>query len=131
MTEDVRWKQRFENFKKALNLLQELAEQPVRNRAETEGMIQRYEYTFELAWKVLGDYLQQEGVLVKSPRETIKEAFSYGIIHEGTVWMDMLETRNIMSHTYDEENFNAATEKIIDIYLIEFIALKKWLLQKI
>lgn len=85
MNKNVRWKQRFENFKKALTLLQELGEQPVRNRAETEGMIQRYEYTFELTWKVLGDYLQEEGVVVKLPREIIKEAFSNGIISDGAV----------------------------------------------
>lgn len=106
-------------------------EQPSKNRAETEGMIQRYEYTFELAWKVIRDYLQHGGVILKLPRETIKEAFAYGIIKNGTIWMDMLETRNIMSHTYDEENFNEATEKIIKFYLTEFIFLKEWLVQKL
>jgi nucleotidyltransferase substrate binding protein (TIGR01987 family) len=99
MTTDIRWKQRFENYQKALMLLEQLANQKNKNRAETEGMIQRFEYTFELAWKLMKDYLEDGGLPVLLPRECIREAFGAGMIENGELWMEMLDTRNIMAHT--------------------------------
>ena len=94
MTTDIRWKQRFENYQKALSLLEQLANQKNRNRAETEGMIQRFEYTFELAWKLMKDYLEDGGLPVSLPRECIRESFSAGMIENGELWMEMPDTRN-------------------------------------
>lgn len=131
MTTGIRWKQRFENYQKALSLLEQLANQKNKNRAETEGMIQRFEYTFELAWKLMKDYLEDGGLPVSLPRECIREAFGAGMIENGELWMEMLDTRNIMAHTYNEEYFIAASNKITNSYLIQLILFKTWLTQKL
>jgi nucleotidyltransferase substrate binding protein (TIGR01987 family) len=89
---------------------------------EKEGMIQRFEYTFELSWKTLKDYLESRGVQVQFPRDIIKEAFSAGIIHDGDIWMDMLDNRNLMSHTYQEEIFR---EVIDNVHLKYFPAITR------
>jgi nucleotidyltransferase substrate binding protein (TIGR01987 family) len=83
---------------------------------EKEGLIQRFEYTFELAWKTLKDYLESQKVNVVFPREVIKAAFHYGLINDGESWMDMLDKRNLLAHTYDEANFEMAIEMIKDSY---------------
>lgn len=70
---------------------------------EKAGVIQIYEFTFELGWKTLKDFLEEKDVIVKFPRDTIEEGFRYELIKNGDVWMDMLEKRNLMSHTYDEQ----------------------------
>ncbi|EOD01784.1 nucleotidyltransferase substrate binding protein [Caldisalinibacter kiritimatiensis] len=110
---DVRWKQRYENFTKAYNQLS-LAIEDFDNLSvlEKEGLIQRFEYTFELAWKTLKDYLEAQEVSVSFPREVIKAAFHYGLIEDGDVWMDMLEKRNLMANTYNEERFKLAVTNI-------------------
>lgn len=100
---DVRWKQRFENFKKAVTQLTEFIEKGELNKFEVQGLIQCFEYTFELAWKTMKDYLEQEGFDVKSPRKTIQTAFQIQLITDGHTWIDALEKRNLMAHTYDEK----------------------------
>lgn len=112
MEQDIRWKQRFSNFKKAYEQLTEFMEKPELNKFEVQGLIQCFEYTFELSWKTLKDYLEFEGYDVKTPRETIKKAFQTGMIEDGNVWLDALEKRNIMSHTYNE-NTTKQTEQLI------------------
>ena len=69
---------------------------------EKAGVIQVYEFTFELAWKTVKDFLEANEVLAKYPREVIKEGFRYGLL-DGELWLDMLQKRNLMSHSYDEE----------------------------
>ena len=122
-----RWQYRFRNFERALFLLREAIVQM--NEAnlgggtfsdlEKEGTIQRFEYTWELAWKVLKDYLQSEGVaLVKiTPKSVIREAFKATIISDGDTWMRALDARNKMSHTYDLEDFEEALGQIRDDFL--------------
>ncbi|GAA0287667.1 nucleotidyltransferase substrate binding protein (TIGR01987 family) [Gracilibacillus halotolerans] len=100
---DIRWKQRFENFEKSFHLLEKYSGTSITNELERAGIIQFYETTFELAWKVLKDYLEVEGYVVKSPRETIKQAFQAEIIEDGHIWMDALSKRNLTVHTYDQE----------------------------
>jgi len=112
MDTDIRWKQRFANFKKAINQLTEFVEQPALNKFEVQGLIQCFEYTFELAWKTSTDYLEQEGFEIKSPRSTIQKAFQVQLIKEGHIWMDALEKRNLLAHTYDETVTKEA-EKLI------------------
>lgn len=112
MTQDIRWKQRFSNFKKATIQLTEFIEKGDLNKFELQGLIQCFEYTFELAWKTMKDYLEFEGYEVKSPRSTIQTAFQTQLITEGHIWIDALEKRNLMAHTYDEEVANQAEELI-------------------
>ena len=75
MEQDIRWKQRFSNLRKAYEQLTEFMEKPELNKFEVQGLIQCFEYTFELSWKTLKDYLEFEGYDVKTPKETIKKAF--------------------------------------------------------
>lgn len=116
---DIRWKQRFENFDKSYKLLNKYAKQPITTELERAGIIQFFEMTFELAWKVLKDYLEAQEYLVKSPRETVKQAFQIGLIDNGHVCMDALSNRNLTTHTYDEELANKMTNEIITMYLPE------------
>lgn len=116
---DIRWKQRFENFDKSYKLLNKYSKQPITTELERAGIIQFFEMTFELAWKVLKDYLEAQEYLVKSPRETVKQAFQIGLIDNGHIWMDALSNRNLTTHTYDEELANKMTNEIITMYLPE------------
>lgn len=113
----IRWRQRFQNFEKAYKQFNAaIIDFPKLSTLEKEGLIQRFEYTFELAWKTLKDYLEAQEVPANFPREVIKLAFHYNLIQDGEVWMDMLEKRNLMAHTYNEARFNLAIKKITDEY---------------
>lgn len=116
MSEDIRWKQRFSNYKKATMQLTEFIEKGELNKFEVQGLIQCFEYTFELAWKTMKDYLEQEGFEVKSPRGTIQTAFQTQLITDGHVWIDALDKRNLMAHTYDEEVAKEAEQLIKQKY---------------
>lgn len=117
MDKAIRWRQRYENLNKAfLQLTSAVLEFEHLNRLEKEGLVQRFEYTFELSWKTLKDYLESQQVEVVFPRDVIKSAFHYGLITDGEVWMDMLEKRNLLAHTYDEERFDYAVNKIKNVY---------------
>lgn len=99
---DIRWKQRFTNYEKAVQLLADAAQLESPSEVERAGLIQFYEMAFELAWKLLKDYLEEEGFMVNSPRQTIKQAFQAGLLDEGQVWMEALTDRNLTSRTYNE-----------------------------
>lgn len=116
MNEDIRWKQRLSNYKKAAMQLTEFIEKGELNKFEVQGLIQCFEYTFELAWKTMKDYLEEEGFEVKSPRATIQTAFQIQLITDGHVWIDALNKRNLMAHTYDEEVAKEAEELIKQSY---------------
>ncbi len=116
MNLDIRWKQRFSNYIKATDQLTEFIEKKELNKFEVQGLIQCFEYTFELAWKTMKDYLQQEGFDVKSPRKTIQTAFQIELIKDGHTWIDALEKRNLMAHTYDEQRAKEAEELIKNKY---------------
>lgn len=116
---EIRWKQRFENFDKSYKLLKKYSNKPITTELERAGIIQFFEMTFELAWKVLKDYLESEGYTVKSPRETVKQAFQIGVIDNGHVWIDALSNRNLTTHTYDEELANKMTNEILSAYIPE------------
>ncbi|OHE74630.1 MAG: hypothetical protein A2007_05005 [Verrucomicrobia bacterium GWC2_42_7] len=117
-----RWELRFQNFERAFNLLNEVFDGEEKGRElsvlEKEGVIQRFEYTFELAWKTLKDFLEYKGIVLQdiTPRTVIREAIGAKIIEEGQPWMDMLDHRNLMSHTYSEKNFIKAFEAIQNQY---------------
>jgi nucleotidyltransferase substrate binding protein (TIGR01987 family) len=117
---EIRWKQRFQNFKKAFSHLDEAVQKADElSVLEKEGLIQRFEYTFELAWKTLKDFLESENVEAKFPRDVIKKGFQYEIILNGEVWMEMLEKRNLMAHTYDEEVFETAVNHVVHFFFPE------------
>lgn len=116
---EIRWKQRFENFNKSYKLLKKYSNVPIKTELEKAGIIQFFEMTFELAWKVLKDYLESEGYIVKSPRETVKQAFQIGLIDNGHIWIDALSNRNLTTHTYDEALADKMTKEIIMCYLPE------------
>lgn len=127
MKEDIRWKQRFSNFEKALSQLQEGIEN---NGADPisiikEGIVQRFEFTHELAWKVLKDYLLYEGIQnVTGSRSATREAFKIGMISDGQKWMEMIESRNNTVHTYNENILKVEYDKIINQYFPLFIDLQ-------
>lgn len=116
---EIRWKQRFENFDKSYKLLKKYSNQEITTELERAGIIQFFEMTFELAWKVLKDYLESEGYMVKSQRETVKQAFQIGLIDNGHIWIDALSNRNLTTHTYDEELATKMTSEILNAYLPE------------
>ena len=122
---DIRWKQRFQNFERTLLLLKNAAEKNTLSDLEKAGLIQIYEVTFELAWKMVKDYLEEKEVTVKFPKDTIKEGFAYELINDGDLWLDMLQKRNLMSHTYNETNAALAHKLIITEYYQELIPVYK------
>ena len=102
--QDVRWKQRFQNFEKSLMLLEGALRLESPDIYQKAGLIQFFETTFELSWKLMKDYLESEGFAeVSSPRAAIKKAFETGLIEEGHVWMELLLGRNLTAHTYNED----------------------------
>jgi len=125
MEVDVRWKQRFNNFDKALNQLTKFIEKGELNEFELQGLIQCFEYVYELAWNTLKDYLELENYQdVKGPRSAITTAFRIGIIEDGEGWMDMLKDRNLTSHTYNEEVTRQITNNIYNKFYALFIELR-------
>ncbi|MGH7946444.1 MAG: nucleotidyltransferase substrate binding protein [Opitutaceae bacterium] len=121
MSVDVRWKQRFQNFDRAFVLLREALERgpAALSPLEKEGVIQRFEYSFELAWKTLKDFLEAGGLVITplTPRQVIKDAFAAKVLTNGQVWIDMLDHRNLLSHTYDFSVFEKAVDAIAKSYL--------------
>lgn len=118
---DIRWQQRFENYEKALRLLREaLARVESLSDLEKEGTIQRFEFTVELAWKTLKDYLEYSGVVLSpnTPKNVVKQAFTARIIGDGQIWVDMLDCRNSLAHTYDEAVVDRAVREMADRYLV-------------
>jgi nucleotidyltransferase substrate binding protein (TIGR01987 family) len=127
MMTDIRWKQRFQNYEKALQQLTEFMEVDQLNKFERQGLIQCFEYTFELGWKTMKDYLSYQGLEVTAPRETIQKAFQNRVIEHGHEWIDALEKRNLMAHTYSEENVEKAEYLIRNTYYELLVSLKNTL----
>ncbi len=128
---DVRYRQRLENYSRALALLNSALEggPDVLNDLEREGVIQRFEYTVELAWKVLKDFLEFQGAQIASvtPRSVVKEAFAARLIGDGQLWIDMLDHRNMLSHRYGGTLLGDALREIQHRYLPALKALESFL----
>lgn len=126
--QDVRWQQRFANYKKAVRQLQsavELSGQRELSSLEKQGVIQAFEFTHELAWNVLKDYLQDQGNQnVKGSKDATREAFKVALIADGEQWMAMIRSRNASSHTYNEATANELVEAIVGRYFPQFVALQ-------
>lgn len=118
---DIRWQQRFANFQRAFLLLRDAMDSnlPELSQLEKEGIIQRFEYTFELAWKVLKDKMENDGLILDqvSPKAVIKQAFAAKYIDSPETWLRMIGDRNLMSHTYDFVKFEAVIQAIASDYL--------------
>jgi nucleotidyltransferase substrate binding protein (TIGR01987 family) len=126
--QDVRWQQRFSNFNSALvQLLEaaELARQRPLSKLEKQGVIQAFEFTHELAWNVLKDFLQDQGdQTLKGSKDATRAAFKVGLIQEGEGWMAMINSRNLSSHTYDEKTAEFLVAVIFKDYVPLFITLQ-------
>ena len=125
--QDVRWLQRFANFEKALTQLRdavELAQSRKLSHLEQQGLIQAFEYTHELAWNTLKDFLSYQGVAdIIGSRDATRLAFKNNLIEDGDAWMDMIQSRNLTSHTYNISTANLIADKIIASYCEQFIKL--------
>ena len=127
----TRFQQRFSNYQKSLRQLKITVEKESLNEIEKAGLIQFFEVGFELAWKVMKDYLVAEGYEVKSPRESIKQAFQYGLIDDGALWLDALEKRNLSAHTYDDTILDELQKLIVHTYYPMMEKLKNELAKKV
>lgn len=115
---DIRYLQRFENFEKSFLLLKSGLDIDTPTIVEKVGVIQFFETTFELSWKLMKDYLGYLGYDIKSPRDSIKTAFQIELIKDGSSWLEALMDRNLTVHTYDEDIANEVYEKIKENYSI-------------
>ena len=117
---DIRWKQRFDNLQRAYQRLRwamEIHQQDPSDELIRMAVIKAYEFTFELSWKTLKDFLAYNGIDAKLPREVLKQAFTTGLVSDGQLWIDMLEERNLMAHTYDDTRARKAVDQIQERYL--------------
>ncbi len=121
---DIRWIQRFENYQKALSRLAaavELSRERPLSDLEQQGLVQAFEFTHELAWNCLKDFLESRGTAdLFGSKDATREAFAGGLIENGEVWMSMIRHRNLSTHTYNEETVKEIAASITSDYIAEF-----------
>lgn len=126
--QDIRWVQRFHNYQKAFTQLQqavELSQQRPLSNLEQQGLIQAFEYTHELAWNTLKDFLESRGTAnLFDSKDTTRAAFAAGLVEQGEVWMQMIQSRNQTTHTYNEETVDQIVTAITEAYVAEFTRLQ-------
>lgn len=119
-TEDVRWHQRLQNYRSAFNELDEavaLSNQRGLSKLEEQGLIQAFEYTYELAWNTIKDFYQNQGEIgIQGSRDAIRLAFERGLIESGEPWMAMIKSRTLTSHTYNRETARLIADQILNNY---------------
>jgi nucleotidyltransferase substrate binding protein (TIGR01987 family) len=126
MQNDTRWKQRFYNYQKALVQLTKFIKKGELSELEEQGIIKAFEYTYELAWKVIKDYYEEQGeVSIQGSRDALRLAFQRGLITDGDNWMNMIKSRIASVHTYNLEVAQQINQDIHDIYFQLFIELKE------
>jgi len=128
MTKDIRWEQRFDNFKRSLKQLDDammiIAERDL-SELEKQGVIQAFEYNYELAWNVMKDFYEHQGEHnIQGSRDAFRIAFKRGLIVNGDLWMQMIKSRALTSHTYNEDVSALVLEDIVESYYAEFVALR-------
>jgi nucleotidyltransferase substrate binding protein (TIGR01987 family) len=132
MTADIRWQQRFSNYRQALAQLETFFQPPTLNEREQQGLIKAFEYTFELGWNTLRDLLRSQGdATLLGSRDTLREAFRLGLIADGEAWMLMIQDRNLTSHTHNRSTADAIAANISGRYLACFQQLAAWLEQRL
>lgn len=128
-TPDIRWIQRFQNYRKALGRLSdavELSKARALSDLEQQGLVQTFEFTHELAWNTLRDFLTSRGANeIFGSRDASREAFAKGLIDNGDVWMTMIRHRNQTTHTYKDETVRAIVAAITTDYIGEFLKLQE------
>jgi len=123
--QDIRWKQRLDNYQKAVRQLTKFIEKGELNELEEQGMIKALEYTYELAWKMIKDYYEEQGeVNIQGSRDALRLAFQRGIIKDGDNWMKMIKSRIATVHTYNEEVAKQIIQDIRNLYFQLFIELQ-------
>jgi nucleotidyltransferase substrate binding protein (TIGR01987 family) len=119
--QDIRWKQRFSNYNKALAQLEDFIQKKNLSRLEEQGLIKAFEYTYELAWNVIKDYYEYQGVTdIQGSRDAFRLAFQRGLIEDGETWMDMIDSRIQTTHTYNEEVAKQIAQDIVQRYYDQF-----------
>lgn len=122
---DIRWEQRFSNYQKALTQLKKFIDKGELSELEEQGLIKAFEYTYELAWNTLRDFLEFSGQTdIYGSRDAIRKAYELGLIEDGESWMDMLKSRNITSHTYNEDVAEEICQAVFEVYFLLFVRLK-------
>jgi len=123
---DIRWKQRFSNYQKALVQLTKFIDKGDLNELEEQGLIQAFEYTHELAWNLLRDYLRDQGTQnINGSKDAVRAAFRVGLIEDGETWMDMIKDRNRTSHTYNQVTAEAIATNIKTRFFALFVRLRE------
>jgi len=123
---DVRWIQRFRNYSKALGQLSKFIEKKELNELEKQGLIQAFEYTYELAWNTIKDFFENQGETgIHGSRDAFRLAFRRGLVENGQTWMDMIKSRSLTTHTYNQEVADAIANAIFNTYYTEFARLEK------
>ena len=123
---DIRWMQRFDNYQNALLQLRKFIDKGELNEFEEQGLIKAFEYTHELAWNVLRDYLREKGNQdIHGSCDATREAFKLGLIHDGDSWMDMIKDRNRTVHTYNKDTAREIASNIVDRFFALFVALQE------
>ncbi len=125
-TSDIRWQQRLDNYGRALIQLQsavDLAATRELSDLEQQGMIQAFEFTHELAWNVMKDYFFYQGASqITGSRDATRQAFAAGLVEDGNAWMEMIQSRNQSSHTYNKGTALALVDRITHRYAALFQA---------
>ena len=126
---DIRWMRRFQNYRQALSRLTagvKLSSERPLSELEQQGLIQGFEYTHELGWNVLKDYLEEQGFvgLIGSKGAT-REAFKNGLVEDGEAWMGMIKARNLTSHTYKDEVADDIAKNILGRFHPALLALER------
>ncbi len=121
---DIRWRQRLQSFRKAFHQLSNgatVASQRELSDLEQQGLIKAFEFTHELAWNTLKDFLESRGTTnLYGSRDATREGFAKGLIEDGETWMEMIQSRNRTSHTYNEDTANEIAEAILTRYAQQF-----------
>lgn len=129
ITKDIRWIQRLNNFCKALNQLTKFIEKGELSELEQQGLIQSFEYNYELSWNTIKDFYENQGETgIHGSRDAIRLAFKRALIVDGDTWMKMIKSRTLTSHTYNEGTADEIAKDIRNIYYDEFLKLRKTLL---
>lgn len=127
---DIRWRQRLSNYRRALSQLQKFIDQGQLNELEQQGLIKAFEFTHELAWNVLKDYLQYQGNnAIHGSRDATREAFELGLLQDGDIWMGMIKSRNQSAHTYNKETADEISGLIVSDYFSRFKALERKMME--
>ena len=121
---DIRWIQRLANFSKALRQLQKFIGKGNLNELEEQGLIKSFEYMYELAWNVIKDFYEEQGETgIQGSKDAIRLAYKRGLISNADDWMEMIESRKLTVHTYDEKTASAISSIIKEKYLSVFLSL--------